>query len=259
MGKEKICFVISPIGEPESDIRKRSDQVFKHIISPAVEPLGYKPLRADQISKPGIITSQVMQHVIDSPLVIADLTGHNPNVFYELAIRHGIRTPFIQIISEGEKIPFDVAGLRTIEVDVRNLDSVEEAKKELVRQVKSIEQGEAEIDTPISVAVDLRILRGSEDPQKLSFADIKEAISELGSRILSLETILTRPKIELGPESIYSFGAPAYPQPAIFFDKEGRLLNRGTYPLGTKEDATKEEPISKEMGSPGEETSEEEA
>src|SRR3989338_8854008 len=80
--EKKICFVISPIGEDDSDTRKRSDQVLKHIITGAVEQLGYEVIRADKISEPGIITHQILQHIVDAPLVIADLTERNPNVFY---------------------------------------------------------------------------------------------------------------------------------------------------------------------------------
>jgi hypothetical protein len=87
----KVCFVIAPIGTEGSDVRVRSDQVLKHIITPAARECGYEPIRADQISEPGLITSQVIQHIVQDPLVIADLTGRNPNVFYELAVRHAIK------------------------------------------------------------------------------------------------------------------------------------------------------------------------
>ena len=76
---DKDCFVIAPIGEPESDIRKRSDQILKHVISPALKECGYKATRADQISEPGMITSQVIQHIVDDPLVVADSQFHQSN------------------------------------------------------------------------------------------------------------------------------------------------------------------------------------
>src|SRR4051812_30411064 len=98
----KTCFVISPIGDIDSDIRKRSDQVLKHVIQPAVTSCGYVATRADQISEPGMITSQVIQHIANDSMVIADLTGRNPNVFYELAIRHALRKPYLQLIENGE-------------------------------------------------------------------------------------------------------------------------------------------------------------
>ena len=112
--KGKICFVIAPIGETGSVVRTRSDQVFTYIIKPAATACGYESLRADQITKPGIITSQVIEHLIEDPLVIADLTGSNANVFYELSIRHGFRKPVVQIIDAEQAIPFDLAGSRCL-------------------------------------------------------------------------------------------------------------------------------------------------
>src|SRR5918992_620737 len=76
--------------------------------------LGYDPIRADKISEPGIITNQIIRRVLKSPLVIADLTESNPNVFYELAIRHMVRQPVVHIIDERHKLPFDLAGIRII-------------------------------------------------------------------------------------------------------------------------------------------------
>ena len=70
----KSCFVIAPIGNEGSDTRKRSDQILRHIIDPVVVGCGYSTaLRADRISESGRITQQVIQHVTDDDLVIADL------------------------------------------------------------------------------------------------------------------------------------------------------------------------------------------
>ncbi len=65
---KKICFVISPIGEEDTETRKRSDQVLKHIITGPVEQLGYEVIRADKISEPGIITTQIIQYIVDASL-----------------------------------------------------------------------------------------------------------------------------------------------------------------------------------------------
>jgi hypothetical protein len=187
MSEPKACFVIAPIGEPESDTRKRSDQVLKHIIAPAVEACGYKAVRADQIDKPGIITSQVIQRGVGDPLVVADLSETNPNVFYELAIRHAIRKPLVQIIRKGDRIPFDVAGTRTIQVDHHDLDSVEAAKKEIRDQIKAVESDEAKMETPISVSLDLQLLRQSENPEERSLADLMAAVSDLRTGVQKIE------------------------------------------------------------------------
>lgn len=183
MGDEKTCFVVCPIGEPGSQVRKRSDQLLKHIIAPVVEPRGYKTLRADQIAEPGMITPQVIDRVRDSDLVVADLAGRNPNVFYELAIRHAEKKPLIQIMAKGEDIPFDVQDMRTISVDIHDLDSVEEARQELSKQVDAIESGDFQMNTPISVALDLRALRESGDPGQRAVADVLDAIAEVKSLV----------------------------------------------------------------------------
>ena len=82
---DKVCFVIAPIGEEGSEIRKRSNRVFTYVIEPAAQQCGYKALRADKISTPGIITNQVIQEVINAPMVVADLTGHNANALPPLS------------------------------------------------------------------------------------------------------------------------------------------------------------------------------
>lgn len=191
---EKDCFIIAPIGEAESDTRKRSDQILKHVISPALKECGYKATRADQISEPGMITSQVIQRIVDDPLVVADLTERNPNVFYELAIRHAIRKPLVQIIKKGEQIPFDVAGTRTIHVDHHDLDSVEQAKTEIIAQVRALEKNPANLETPISVSLDLQLLRQSDNPEQRSLADVLSIITELRSSVLGLEKRLDNPE-----------------------------------------------------------------
>jgi hypothetical protein len=188
MPETKDCFVIAPIGESESETRKRSDQVLKHIIRPAVESCGYKAIRADEIDKPGMITSQVIQRVVDNALVVADLTERNPNVFYELAIRHALRRPLVQLIKKGEQIPFDVAGTRTIQVDHRDLDSVEAAKNEIMEQVRSLERDPSALETPISMSLDLQILRQSEKPEDRSLADLVAAVSSVSNSLSRVET-----------------------------------------------------------------------
>lgn len=183
MSVEKICFFIAPVGETDSEIRKRSDQVLKHIIEPVAHECGYKPLRADQISEPGYITPQIMEYIFESPLVIADLTGGNPNVFYELAVRHVAKKSFVQIINKGEKIPFDIAQMRTIQIDVHNLDSVEEGKKEIIKQIRAIEEGKKEIQSPLSTIIDINILQ----PSQHVLADLIKSMEERTRALAYLE------------------------------------------------------------------------
>jgi len=195
--KEKVCFVIAPIGAEKSEIRTRSDQVLKHVITPAVKECGYKAVRADKISEPGIITSQVIQHLLNDPLVIADLTGHNPNVFYELAVRHAARKPCVHIIQKGEAIPFDVSQSRTIDFDYRDLDSADHCREELIRQIHNVEKDPSDVDSPISVAMDLQMLRQSKNPLETSNAQIISMLQDIRSsmEILRGDTYLLKQKM----------------------------------------------------------------
>lgn len=181
------CFVICPIGPAGSETRKRSDQVYKHIIGAALEPMGYSLSRGDSIEQSGQITSQVIDKLLNVDLVVADLTDQNANVFYELAVRHAIRKPFVQLMADGQRLPFDIQNLRTIFFTHTDLDSVHEAKQALAAMARSLEEG-GRVETPMTYTLDLQSLRQSEDSEARGIADI---IDELAS----LKRAVTEPKL----------------------------------------------------------------
>jgi len=229
----RTCFVIAPIGEAGSETRKRSDQVLKHIIEPCAQECGYEPVRADRLGEPGLITTQIITQLVDAPLVIADLSEHNPNVFYELAVRHAVGKPLVQMIRAGERIPFDVAGMRTVEVDHRDLDSVADAKRELVRQIRAVEKDPTKLHTPISTAINLEGLRSSGEPSERVLADILSSISELRSTMAGVERRLHRPRMIsdvalINPKTLnveLSFGGPIR-NPPNFINPKRYLCER---------------------------------
>jgi len=182
--ERRTCFVIAPIGEKDSETRKRSDKVLAHVFVPALSD-EYEVTRADKISQPGMITSQILQALQDSDLVIADLSEHNPNVFYELAVRHAVEKPIIHVTDPKWKIPFDVAGFRTIEFDFTDLDSVASAIEQIKEQVREIHAGNSG-ETPIKLANIMR--RTKEDsPQMLLLKQVVEGVANISTRLASLE------------------------------------------------------------------------
>jgi hypothetical protein len=84
---DSICFYITPIGEEGSEARSHADLFLGSTIEPALEEFDLRVIRADKIGAAGMISRQVIEHIMRARLVIADLSFHNPNVFYELALR----------------------------------------------------------------------------------------------------------------------------------------------------------------------------
>lgn len=164
------------------------------------------PVRADQISEPGMITTQVIQRIIDFDLIVADLSERNPNVFYELAIRHAIKKPIVQIIRKGESIPFDVAGTRTIPFDICDPDSIENAKTEISFQLETIASGKSESENPISMTINLKSLSESGDSVKRTLVDLVEEIAELRKFILAQEKQTERPSMAVWVQGDFGQG-----------------------------------------------------
>jgi len=115
----KSCFVISPIGQPGSEQREHADDVFEYIIQPAAERAQYTAIRADHEVRPGMITDQMYDRILQDDLVIGLLTFHNPNVFYEIAIAEAAARPLILLIERGHQIPFDIKDRRIFSYDLK--------------------------------------------------------------------------------------------------------------------------------------------
>lgn len=180
----KPCFVICPFGPPESQQRKRSNMLLEYVITPAVREHGYAVVRADLSAEPGIVTVHVIQHLIEDALLVADITDHNPNVFYELAIRHSIRKPFIQVIREGDKIPFNIQGVQTVEYDLQDPDKIRRAIEKIRNQITYYETTKR-VTSPVSVAIDAIVnVAGVEQ-----FQAIMDRLEMLDSGVSAVEQV----------------------------------------------------------------------
>jgi DNA-binding transcriptional ArsR family regulator len=172
------CFVISAIGGDTTE-RLSRQQVLRHLVRKVLEPRGYEVKRADEIDDPGQITHQIIEHLLDDELVVADLTGRNPNVFYELAVRHAARKPVITLMSDGEDLPFDLKDVRTVFYDLHDPDKLEAAQRELEDKVTAIEENPDEVRNPITVARDVSLLRASENPDFQAAGAVLSAVNDL--------------------------------------------------------------------------------
>lgn len=109
---KKRCFIITPIGNDNDSIRRHIDGIIDAAIKPALEP-DYEVVAAHKITETGTITKQIIKEIYQDELAIANLTGNNPNVMYELAIRYCLGKPVLTIAEKGTNLPFDVMPERT--------------------------------------------------------------------------------------------------------------------------------------------------
>jgi len=128
------CFLIAPLGARDSATRSRCDFLLHEILIPALDAWGVDVFHADHVGMPGSILRHVVELLVTADLVVADLTDSNPNVMYELALRHCTGKPVIQVSQNIAALPFDVAGERTIPVSDFSPAGVEAAIRE-VRQM----------------------------------------------------------------------------------------------------------------------------
>lgn len=138
----KKCFIVSPIGDAGTDIRKNADQLYQHIIKPVCEKCGFIAQRVDEFNTSESITQEILDALNDYELVIADLTGHNPNVFFEIGYRTKSQKPIIHLKRKDEIIPFDVSAIRTFEYDLTDLDMVTATKDRLEQVIKNFKYDE---------------------------------------------------------------------------------------------------------------------
>ncbi len=105
-------FVIMPFSEP-------FETLYREVISPVAENAGFEIIRVDEIPGPGIILDDIQQQIEQAHAVVAEISLHNPNVFYELGYAHALKKPAVLLVrrEEGAKMPFDVRGYRAIFYD----------------------------------------------------------------------------------------------------------------------------------------------
>lgn len=154
----KSCFVIAPIGDRGSPIRERSDYVLKHVIGPVVAEFGYEAERGDEVVGPDHdIMTNVLPRIMEDHLVVADLTQDNPNVYYELAIRHAAAKPLLQIADEKRQgnLPFDVEQLSVIFFNHEDRGSVETAQTAIRRNLIEIQEGRWATRAPLTQLADV--------------------------------------------------------------------------------------------------------
>lgn len=180
----KKCFIITPIGGDDSETRRATDGVIKAVIRPVLKELDFEASAAHEMSSSGSITHQVLERLLTDEMVLANLTGINPNVMYELAVRHAARLPVVTIAEQGTPLPFDIADERTIfySNDMAGTDEL----RERLRKALSEAIDDREPDNPVSRVAKSKVMKeaaGTGDMQKY----ILERLESMGSVVSAIQ------------------------------------------------------------------------
>lgn len=154
-----LCFILMPFGK-KTDAKGRLidfDLIYHDFIKKAVEKAGLEPIRADEELLGGTIHKPMFERLILCEFAIADLTSLNPNVFYELGVRHAIRgQTTIPIFAFDAELPFDLKMERTLPYNLNKDGELVDAEEEINKLVAKIEycRENKHIDSPVFQLVD---------------------------------------------------------------------------------------------------------
>ncbi len=184
---EKTCYAIMPYGGDEQSLRDRFNTVYQlYMLIPAMEK-GFTVTREDIQAQPGSITANIIHHLAEAELVIADLSNNNWNVAYELGIRHCfVKGKTILLCDNKTDLNFDIRGFNVIRYDGDNpatdMFSIQEmVRKAVAGRLKSPTKADNQVHETFSFAHDSLI-----DYLNNADADIASELAQLKTEYAAL-------------------------------------------------------------------------
>jgi hypothetical protein len=136
------CFVLMPFGG-------WNDVYYKDVYSPAIKAAGFEPLRADDLFHSGSVMEQIWEQISDAKVLVADVSGKNANVFYELGLSHSRGKPVVLLTGDIEDVPFDLRHLRVIVYDIRDPEWSQKVQRKMTTYLRNAkEEPEKSIPQP---------------------------------------------------------------------------------------------------------------
>lgn len=195
----ETCFVIMPFGG-------WLDDYYTQIYCPAIISAGLNPHRADDLFRPSTIVNDIWAYTKKAKVLLADLTGKNPNVFYELGLAHAIAKPAILIAESMDDIPFDLRALRIILFDKNAPDWGSILKHKIQASLQEVLSAPAEAVLPAFLDVRSSGAKPTVSAEQKEFIEIKQELDllrrEIRNRDLSMRHSM--PKDEISPDDARS-------------------------------------------------------
>ena len=157
MVKKKLCFVIMPFSSTKRCTTEQWTEIFENVHKPSItgSRLGYKCERSK--IRTGAFIKDILIQLNQADVVLADLTDMNPNVFYELGVRHALRNRTILVSQTMDDVPSDLKqyGIVTYNTTPK---SVTEYKKKISNILKDIRDNPDRADNPVSDYLHLKTI-----------------------------------------------------------------------------------------------------
>jgi len=141
MATPRLCFVIMPFSEERTE-------VYKHGIAPACQRAGFAAVRVDELKGHFNINRKIIEHIFSSDAVIAEISDHNPNVFYEMGVAHAIGNKTIMIAQNAKALPFDISNYRCL-IYKQSVDGLKQLQEEIVESLHELEKWSRQPSNPV--------------------------------------------------------------------------------------------------------------
>ncbi len=197
--EEKLCFVAMPISDTTPYSEGHFGRVYENIIKPSCEAAGFIPIRADDVQKTNFIMLDIIKYVVNSSMMIADLSGKNPNVMYELGIRQAFNLPVTLVKDESTNRIFDIQTMRDfVYNESLRVDLVAKAIDSLSKIIKATYESHINKSGDINSLIALLGIESASLPQKVDVTNetglILNSLGDLGRRFSYIEDNLIQRK-----------------------------------------------------------------
>lgn len=191
--KAQECFVIMPFTTPEGYEADHFNKIYEQLFKPAIKMAGYEPHRVDEDIASNTIQSKIIGRLIDAPMVLCDLSTRNPNVLYELGMRHAFEKPVLLVQEVGTQRIFDISGITTVEYrNTRLYDEVVNDQQVISKALQETAEAKKKYSVLSTYGLDVAQIRETaemtnDEKISLQLAVLKDAIDDIGERLNRME------------------------------------------------------------------------
>jgi tetratricopeptide (TPR) repeat protein len=185
------CFVIMPIRREGTEEFAHFKALYEYTIKPTLEGVGYHVVRADEVTKAGAITKDVVERLARADLVVADMTDLNPNVFWELGVRHALNgRGTLTLIDEKRTsdIPFDLTPYRVIKY-AGELLGLGRLKERLTAFAAALKVDAGELDSPVHDWLPILPTRALDATENSDDGALRQQLADLRRQLKQYERI----------------------------------------------------------------------